>query len=292
MIEHGNSLAQFECAEGSMVTQEWLPVGGVSPEALGQARLQAHNAAQWPARLAHSYAAHEPGDAHLDLIWDAREAALVGRDIGGGIAVGLDVADLALQFRESGRRSPHRLAMEGRSPAEVEAWFLVELLHRGCDRENFSKILPFEIAGLMSGDNVDFAQEAHSEALAELARWQANATGILRQATNDAGPVICSPRHFDTAVLLPADGHPAATVRAGFAPGDDRDPEPFFYVAIGATLAPAGPASLPRVGPRQLRNLVQKSLPAAEVVASAAAPELVLKFLRSGIAECQRQLTH
>jgi hypothetical protein len=272
-----------------MKVQEWRPVGKITPQALGSARLQAHNAAQWVARLAHSYLPHQADDRHLDLIWDERDSALISRDIGDGLAVGLDVANLALEFREQGLRSPHRLDLEGRSPAEVEAWCLIELLHRHRDRDRFSKALPFEIAGLMSGDNVDFAQGAHAAELAELAHWQANAAVLLKQAAGGAAPVICSPNHFDLAVVMPVEGRPTAAVRAGFAPGDERLPEPYFYVAKGAALQSAVRADIPRIGRVELRDLVAQILPASEVAASAAGAELALQFLRTGIAECQRQ---
>ena len=231
-----------------MNVQEGQAARTISLEALGSARVQAHNAAQWIARLAHSYLPHEPHNTHLDLVRDERDGALVGRDIGDGLSVGLDIADLALEFREHGRRSPHRLELEGRSPAEVEAWFLIELLHRHRDRDKFSKVLPFEIAGLMTGDNVDFKHDAHAPELSELARWQAHAATILKEATGGAAPAFCSPYYFDLAVVLPVDGRDTAAVRAGFAPGHEHQPRPYFYVATGAALQSAVPAGVPRIG--------------------------------------------
>ena len=50
---------------------------------------------------------------------------------------------LEMQFHEHGKPVPHILDPEEHSPAEVEAWMLVELLHRGVDREKFSKTLPY-----------------------------------------------------------------------------------------------------------------------------------------------------
>lgn len=269
-----------------MNVQEGQGARQISPEALGSARLQAHNAVQWIARLAHSYLLHEPHDTHLDLVRDERDGALIGRDIGGGLSVGLDIADLTLEFREHGQRSPHRLEMEGRSPAKVEAWFLIELLHRHRDREKFSKALPFEIAGLMTGDNVDFMQDAHAAELAELARWQAHAAAILKQAAGGAAPIVCSPYYFDLAVVLPVDGRETAAVRAGFAPGDEHQPGPYFYVATGAVLQSAVPAGVPRIGRVEIRDLAAHTLPAADLISSVAG-ERALQFLLAGIADCR-----
>lgn len=268
-----------------MKTRKWQPVGKVSLAKLREARLQAHNGAQWVARLAHSYLDHEVGDTHLDLTWDETDGALVGRDIGEGLSVGLDTADLALQFRENGKRVPHKIELDARSPAKVEAWFLVELLHRHRDRERFSKALPFEIAGLMTGDALDFSHESHAEGLAELARWQANAALLLRQIVGDKARIISSPYHFDIAAVVPIEGRGNAAVRAGFAPGDDRDLEPFFYISGSAVLASTAPKSMPRIGRIETRDLVAKALPVSQCGAGG---KRALEFLRDGLSDARR----
>jgi hypothetical protein len=265
------------------MTDAWRPVGKVPPKQLGSARLQAHNAAQWVARLANSYIEPEPGDRHLDLAVDASDGALLSRDIGGGLCVGLDVADLALQFRENGRRSPHRLDMDARTPSEVEAWFLVELLHRLRDRDRFYKALPFEIAGLMTGDSADFLREQHAEGLAELAAWQANAAATLRKLAKGKAPLISSPLHFDIAVVIPVEGRRDASVRAGFAPGDERLPEPYFYVSDGATLGLAPQAGVARIGRSATRDLVVEALPVSDLAPGASGAAQALAFLEAGV---------
>ena len=275
-----------------MATQQWRPVGRIAPAALGQARLQAHNAVQWVARLAHSYLKPASGDRHLDLTRANHDGALVGHDCGNGLSVGLDVASLTLQFREHGQRSAHPLALEGRSPAEVEAWFLVELLHRNVDCDRFSKVLPFEIEGLMAGDNVDFKQESLAGQLAEIAIWQANAAIVLDCVAIGVGPVICSPRHFDLAVVLPIKEQPSAAVRAGFAAGDQHVAEPYFYVVAAAVLERAAIAEMPGIAGARNDGLAARILPATDVLASADGPTLALDFLRSGVADCRRRLAH
>ena len=269
----------------------WLPVGTIPPRSLSEACRQAHNAAHWLARLAHSFIPAEPDRSHLDLTWDQRDGALVSRSFADGLAVGLDVADLILQFREHGERSPHRLELDGRSPAAVEAWFLVELLHRNCDRDKFSKALPYDSTDLMNGDVVEFAQARHAAELTELAHWQSNAAAVLQQASQGKGPIRCSPRHFDIAVVLPVEGTSGA-VRAGFASGDERLPEPYFYVAASASLEDAAPAHTPRIGRLQTRDLVADALPASEIIAAGGGGEPALKFLNAGIVAARRRLAN
>ena len=274
-----------------MAATTWQPIGSISPGTLDEARRQAHNAVHWVARLAHSYLAAEPGNTHVDLIRDARDGALVTRGVGEGLSVGVDVAELTLQFREHGARSQHRLRLDGRSAAAVEAWFLVELLHRHCDRDRFSKVLPYDTADLMTGDVEEYAQERLAAELAELARWQSNAAAVLQQVSGGIGQIQCSPRHFDIAVVLPVEGAPGA-VRAGFAPGDERLPEPYFYIATHAWLDAAAPAGMPRIGRLQTRDLVVDVLPSSEIVAADAGAEPVLKFLSAGITAARRRLSN
>jgi hypothetical protein len=196
---------------------------------------------------------------------------------------------LVLQFREHGRPVPHRIDLDGRSPAKVEAWILVELLHRQRDRDRFSKTLPFEIAGQMLGDAVDFTQEEHADALAELSRWHANAATLLQQVGGKGAAIVCSPCHFDLAVVLPVDGRRDALVRAGFVPGDERDPSPFFYVARSGVLQVPASGALPRIGRVATRDLVAMLLPAAEVGPGG---KRALEFLRDAVADERRKQTH
>ena len=78
---------------------------------------------------------------------------------------------LHMQFLEHGRPAPHVLDMDDRSPAHVEGWILVELLHRGVDRERFSKALPFEVQNAMWGDHEKFSTADYEAEIAALSQW-------------------------------------------------------------------------------------------------------------------------
>ena len=228
----------------------WRSVGAVDPRRLGEARRQVHNAAQWLVRLAHSYMAPQPHARHTLLKWDPQRQALVTQEFLPQLTVELRIPELALQFKEDGRAMPHVIKIDDRTPAEVEAWVLVELLHRGVDRDRFSKSLPYEVPDLMTGDAVRYVAEPFAAELNELATWFANAASVLgavekdelRAATRCTPALWCWPGVFHLAILLPMhDALSGPMLRAGFSAGDDRNDQPYFYVALHDAKAGATP---------------------------------------------------
>jgi hypothetical protein len=233
-----------------MSTLAWRSVGAVDPHRFGEARRQAHNAAQWLARLAHSYMAPQPHARHTLLQWDPQRQALVTQEFMPQLTVELRIPELALQFRENGRCVPHVIKIDDRTPAEVEAWVLVELLHRGVDCDRFSKSLPYEVPDLMMGDAVRYVAEPLAAELNELATWLANAASVLAAvgkeqlpaATRCAPALWCWPEVLHLAILLPMhDASSGPMLRAGFSAGDDCNDQPYFYVALHDAKAGATP---------------------------------------------------
>ena len=133
----------------------WRPMGNIDPRELGEARHLAHNGAQWLARIARSYIEPAANDAHASLSWENDGDALVTQEIAPGLVLELRIPEMILQFKEGGERVSHQLELDEVSPAKVEAWLLVELLHRGIDRDRLSKDLPYQIPGLLTGDAVE-----------------------------------------------------------------------------------------------------------------------------------------
>ena len=137
-----------------------------------------------------------------------------------GLALELRLPGLEMQFQERGEPVPHVLDPEERSPAEVEAWILVELLHRGLDRDKFIKSLPYTIANLMSGDAEDYSPQACAAGLAQLTAWFRAASAVL----STHGRVVCLPQ---TLTLEVASGR--GTPAVGFSPGSAERDEPHFF---------------------------------------------------------------
>jgi hypothetical protein len=258
----------------------WLPVGKADAKKLSEARHQVHNAAQWLVRAAHSYMQPQPEQAHTWLRWDAKNRALVSQEFLPKLALELEPADLTLQFRESGKPAPHIIELDDRTPAEVEAWVLVELLHRRLDRDRFSKALPYEMPNLMTGDAIPYLRETLETPLAEVSAWLANAASVLTRIAEEmfpGGSVWCWPDVFHM-VLLPQARADASTsghkLRAGLALGADAG-EPYFYVTRD------GPGTRTMARPHAV-------LTVATLLASGQSADCALEFLRREI-DAQRQ---
>jgi hypothetical protein len=150
----------------TMNPARWRLVGSGHPQGLAKARSEAINLVQWLARIANSYVTAGTPEQRTMLAFCAAEPALVTRPFDDDLALELRLASLEMQFREHGKPMPHILDPEEHSPAEVEAWLLVELLHRGVDHTKVSKALPYTIPGLMTGDSEDYSPRSCQQGLA------------------------------------------------------------------------------------------------------------------------------
>ena len=197
----------------------WLESHHDEKEIFITARELTLNLVQWLARIANSYVADR--SIKDRLILDFRtDGSFVTKIFEDGLALQLRLPSLEMQFQEGGKSVPHVLDPEERSPAEVEAWILVELLHRGLDRDKFSKSLPYTITNLMSGDAEDYSPQACSGGLAQLTAWFRAASAVL----STQGRVVCFPQ---TLTLGVASGH--GTPAVGFSPGSAERHEPHFF---------------------------------------------------------------
>jgi hypothetical protein len=208
---------------------------------LPRARTEAINLVQWLARIANSYVSDGAPERRTDLEFRAGDAAFVTKRFANGTALELRLPSLELQFLDNGRPVPHIFDPEEHSPAEVEAWILVELLHRGVDRERFSKELPYNIPGLMTGDAEDHSPRSLHHGLTQLKRWFQGAAAVLDAAARvtgaDRAPIICLPQTLDlSCVQKPGAKHG----ELGFSPGNAQNPEPYFYAYSSAVSSATG----------------------------------------------------
>jgi hypothetical protein len=208
----------------------WRALAAGDGEELERARNEAFNLVQWLARMGHSYVTAGAPEHRTDLDFDAAGASFATQPFAGDTALQMRLPDLQLQFLAGGKPVPHIFDPDGRSPAEVEAWILVELLHRGIDREKFLKQLPYAIAGLMTGDAVDHETQACRQGLTQLTAWFGNAATVLEAVARVSGAttprIICLPQTFALTLALDSD---APRSGLGFSPGDPENPAPYFY---------------------------------------------------------------
>lgn len=224
-----------------MTPLAWHRVEKVDPSKFGAARRQAHSAVQWLARIARSYGPEDPDQNNPALLWHRGHKAIVTQELTGKLGMELQLPQLVMHFTEGGEPVRHDFETEGHSPAHVEAWILVELLHRGIDRDRFSKALPYDVSDLMTGDAVEFSPETCEAELGALSAWYENAAAVLgeaaREESEDGGSATklrLWPQDLSLELLLPLKGVEtveARAVRVGFSPGGARASEPYFYVA-------------------------------------------------------------
>src|SRR5262245_12385727 len=228
-----------DSAPATSVTAEdgWRAVGSLDPRSLGKARWLALNLVQWPARLANSYVTGTTWQERMRLQWQAADDSLVTRSFDNRFSLKLKLQTLEMCFLEQGRPVPHTLDPEGRSPAEAEAWILVELLHRGIDRAHFATALPYNIPDLMTGDAEDYSLDGCSAELAELTAWYHNAAlsfaALARELGRPVLPAALSPENLTmTSRLQPGgDDARAPEIALGFSLGGETGDEPYFWAS-------------------------------------------------------------
>jgi hypothetical protein len=207
--------------------QPWPAIAAGERESLSRARTEAVNLVQWLARIANSFGSGGTPEERILLEFRPADAAFVTKPFDRDIAVEMRLPSLQMQFLEGGRPMPHIFDPQDHSPSEVEAWLLVELLHRGLDRTRFSKNLPYSTPDLMTGDAQQHSPQACREGLTQLAVWLRNAAPVLAAADGTGqARVVCLPQALNLVCL----SRGGCEVAFGFSPGDAQNPEPSFYV--------------------------------------------------------------
>jgi len=248
--------------------------GPLDREGFADACRQTHSALQWLARLCQSYRDPLPGERHLLLDWADARQAVVTPEFLPGITVELRLKGFFLHFREDGVPTPHPMVLDDCSPAEVEAWCLIELLHRNLDRDRFRKDLPYEVSTLMKGDADHFDSEGRGAEFEGLGALMAEAAAVLRRARPGPDTLRVAPQDF----ALCLEEAPGAG-EIGLCLGDAAAEGPFFYrLEEGAGASTGGStASTPR--PARSRDARARCLALAEVGAEGLGAAEIADFL-------------
>jgi hypothetical protein len=224
-------------------TPSWRPLGVVEAKRLGEARLQAHYAVQWLARLARAAVPARPDDSHTSLGWDDRLDGFLTHPLRDGTQLGLRLRDLTLTLvGGEAERLQRSFSLIGRSDAEARAWMELAFSPIGLDAQALDAPSPYAMPPHPIAQGRAYGGGDISAALQELAVWFANGqTAIekLRRAVLDHGhdspEPRCWPHHFDLATLtsfpLPRDAA-TAFIGAGLSPGDRYYDEPYFYLSV------------------------------------------------------------
>lgn len=212
-----------------MQLHDWKPFTPTDGERFSEAKLQLLSALQWVAYIEHSYIKSDDQD-EVFLHWSDEHGTICSGEFAENYGIEMHVNDLMMQFTAGGVPEDHKILLDERSPAEVEAWILSELLHRAIDREPFEKHLPYETTRFMSGDDLDFFPSEYEPELTRLARWLRSATDTITRTMAELGSAQKSRHEFRISpqnlnLEVDASGHVF-----GFSIGDDEsDNVPYFY---------------------------------------------------------------
>jgi hypothetical protein len=273
---------------------KWERVGGVSPQALVDARETAHHAAQLLALVGASYIPARPDDSHTSMTWLDGASALATEivDAARPFRAGLRLADLTLLFLDASGREAAVFPLPERTRNEAIAWLRARIGDAGRDPAGMHTALHFSIAAHPTDFGAPFVRRTDGS-LQELALWYADAHIVLetrRVQVPGAAEVRCWPHHFDIATLISRSSGPFQTIGIGMSPGDASFGEPYFYV--GPSPRPTRDVAALTVGHWHTTDWWGAVLTASEIVAQTSGPEqlaLVNRFI-DGALEALRSL--
>ena len=273
-----------------MSAAPWREVGNVDWSALREARLQAHYAVQWLARVARAYVTPDRDDRHTNLGWDDAIADLTTRALPQGCVLGLDISALTLNLWDGPRLagSP-AIGLDGRRDAEIRGWLGRHLSAKGLDAAALDTPSPYQMPEHPVGRGAPYRAAGLAPALAELVAWYGNAHRVLGAARQrmvaggiDVPPVRCWPHHFDLDSLIAlGSGAGAHTVGVGFCPGDEYYDQPYFYVSRHPPPDVAALPSLPPVGHWHTHHFTAAVAVADRIVAAGDRQAVIEAFLRA-----------
>ncbi len=152
-------------------TPSWRPLRGVDAAQLREARLQAHDAVQWLARLARAAVPPQADDSHTNLGWDDGLDGFTTHPLNDGARLGLRLNDLTLiALGGEPVQPPRSFPLIGRSDAEARDWIGLAFRSSGLDPRLLDAPSPYE----MPAHGAAQRRNDDGEALSALAAWFAN----------------------------------------------------------------------------------------------------------------------
>ena len=272
----------------------WTAIRGLDPQ-LAAARLQAHHAAQWLARMARAHIPARPDDRHTNLGWDDHFKGFFTHLLPDGARLGLRLVDLTLEFFDSSGAVKETFALDGRSDAEAREWLGRNAQAHGLAPAALDAPLPYAVPPHQGGEV--YSAAALAQPLGALATWYSNANAELTEVCRhvarhglSAPPVRCWPHHFDLDTLVPV--APGRTIGVGFAPGDDYYDEPYFYVSLHPAPDVATLPPLPAIGQWHAKHFTAAVATATRILTAQDQGKAVTAFLHAAIDAAVAALKH
>src|SRR5258708_8911850 len=248
---------------------------------LHAARLQAHYAAQWLARVARATIAPQPHDFHTNLGWDDQFGGVVTHPRPHGSGLGLRIADLTLAFLD---QHPHALSLDGRADAEVKAWLRGHVAARNLVSGKLDDPLPYALPDHALALGGGYSLDELGDALKTLSGWASNANMVLSAVQHrlaskklKAPAVRCWPHHFDFDTLVELGR--GRTMGLGYCPGDEFCDEPYFYTSMWPEPSIPKLPLLPAMAHWDTYKFLASLAPAHKIVAAHDQGDYVRQFL-------------
>ncbi|MEM8930648.1 MAG: hypothetical protein AAGE94_05705 [Acidobacteriota bacterium] len=214
----------------------WNDLGSHDAEAVADARLAIHHAAQLAAiGVAKALVPVRDDDSHTTLVWQAGAEQWISVPLPGtdDLRAGLRPADLTLTLGPSSDPARHRMPLGDKTLADGLDWLRRTLGDVGVDTDGIALDFHYEMPTHPVVTGGRFAEPAGGHS--EVAAWYAAADDALRVVVDDlASPdddpstIRTWPHHFDVATLLTVGE--GKTIGVGMTPGDDSYREPYWYV--------------------------------------------------------------
>jgi hypothetical protein len=273
---------------------QWRPIRGVDQFRLTDARLQAHYALQWLARIARAYIPPQPDDSHTCLSWAHGLKGFVTQSFASGTRLLLQIPTLMLALQsDEGTAGSQFFALGGQTDAQVRYWLGKQVEAHGLDESALDAPAPYGIPAHAIARGAAYEASTAADGLAVLAAWYANAAALIEGVRRHiAGQLLavsalcCWPHHFDLAILAmvpPGQSTEPALIGVGFSPGDEYYEEPYFYVSVYPDPDPAALPALPEVGNWHTRDFTA-AVARAQKILAVKNPEIETgKFLHDAV---------
>jgi hypothetical protein len=167
-------------------------------------------------------------DSHTSFRWDGRGDRFLGEISPSGVRVALAPRDGAVHLLGAGGESLTSVPLVGRTLREALDTLGRAIADAGVSPRQI-RVPDYDLPEHPEPDRRFAAPDI--PAAAELAAWFHDAHGVAeatRGSVAGAAPVRIWPHHFDIATLVSLDA--GRSINVGLSPGDERTPDPYFYV--------------------------------------------------------------
>jgi hypothetical protein len=129
-----------------MTALDWRPLAGVDLTRLQEARLQAHYAMQWLARVAQAFVTPKLDESHMTFSWEDAYGGFATHKLQGA-RIGLKLFPLSLATLEGKNNEQGRvLVLDGQKDTDVRNWFGETAHSLGLDARGLDKALSYKIS--------------------------------------------------------------------------------------------------------------------------------------------------